>query len=195
MDQVPGRRAWEQLEEETAQAFEGFVTYLELGPERTIPRAAEALGKSTPLLWRWSSRHRWRGRARAWDRENRRQDEAVSREERDELVRRRRHRADLLGRTGLMVLSKFVRRDPVTGELQVSPDVKPRDAVSVLRLATELEERIDIAAPQTDASPSAEDRIHGLSDAELERLIEVSQQAGNANEEEKEDGATSKDGR
>jgi len=187
-------QAWEQRERESAEAYEAFLVFRDAGPKRTVKGVAEALGKSRSLVARWASSHDWRGRGRAWDRENRRRDEAILHQQHDDLVSRRLKRADALGRIGLAVLGHFVRRDPVTGQLQVSPNVKPRDAVPVLRLATQLEERIDVAAPEKDASGSADDRLQGLSDQELERVIELAREAGQTNKEDERDGSPSEDG-
>src|SRR5450432_2177965 len=54
---------------ETPLNYEAFDVYARLTPsERSIPRAAEILGKSTTLLERWSGLFDWPERARAWDR-------------------------------------------------------------------------------------------------------------------------------
>jgi len=180
-------QAWEQRERESAQAYAAFLAFRDSGPKRTVKGVAEALGKSRSLVAGWASRHDWRCRTRAWDREDRRRDEAVVREQQDDFVRRRLRRADMLGRIGLALLGRFFRRDPATGELQLSSQVKPRDAVPLLRLATELEERIDIARSEEERLP-AEERLQGLDDRELERLIELAQAADETDEVNEEAG-------
>jgi hypothetical protein len=59
-------------ENESAQAFEAFLAYRDLGAERSIPKAAAKLrdgqGKSDTLLEQWSSKHGWVRRCSAWDR-------------------------------------------------------------------------------------------------------------------------------
>ena len=177
-------QAWEQREREGAEAYEAFLAFRDSGPKRTVKGAAEAISKSRSLVAGWASLHDWRRRARAWDREHRRRDEAVVREQRDDLVRRQLRRADLLASVGVALLGRFFRRDPATGELQLSPQVKPPDAVPLLRLATQLEERIDIAGPEGETTPPAEDRLRGLDDGELERLVELARSAATPTEEE-----------
>jgi hypothetical protein len=67
---------WEQQKDETTKAYIAFRIYLDMGPARTLeaawrsqapPEQAESW-KSTSGLWnRWSSKHHWIERARAWD--------------------------------------------------------------------------------------------------------------------------------
>ena len=71
-------QAWEQREREGAEAYEAFLAFRDSGPKRTVKGVAEALGKSRSLVAGWACRHDWRRRARAWDRHNRRRDEAVA---------------------------------------------------------------------------------------------------------------------
>lgn len=65
---VDTRKPWERQRGETAKAFQGFVTYRNLGPgQRTIAKAAIELGKSAGLLHTWSAKHGWVERALEWD--------------------------------------------------------------------------------------------------------------------------------
>lgn len=60
-------QSWERQKGESAQAFEAFLTYLELGPERSLHAVGQRLGKSRGLMERWSSANHWVERCRAWD--------------------------------------------------------------------------------------------------------------------------------
>jgi hypothetical protein len=63
-------KAWEQREKETPQAFAAFESYRGMDPEdRSLAKVGKALGKSAPLMERWSAAHDWVDRARAWDNE------------------------------------------------------------------------------------------------------------------------------
>lgn len=178
-------RAWEQRASESWEAYEAFLAFPDLGPRRTVKGAAEALGKSRSLVAGWASRHEWRRRARAWDQENRRRDEVVARAHRDELISRQLHRAEMVGRVGLAVLRGFVRRDAATGEIQLSADVKPRDVVSLLRLATEIEDGVKAGAP--GEGQSVDERLEVLDERELEEFIALAQErAGQRGEKEEE---------
>lgn len=58
---------WDRQPGETSKAYEAFRAYLELGPTRTIDRAAEGLDKTRHILRKWSASHGWVPRSRAWD--------------------------------------------------------------------------------------------------------------------------------
>ena len=47
---------WERQDGETAQAFQAFAEYRDMGAERSLAKVAQKLGKSKPLMERWSSR-------------------------------------------------------------------------------------------------------------------------------------------
>lgn len=61
------REPWERQPQETAKAYEAFVTYRDLGAARSAAKTAEKLGKSIRLIAEWSSQWRWVIRVRAWD--------------------------------------------------------------------------------------------------------------------------------
>ena len=60
---------WERRSGESGPAWGAFATYRDLGPERSITKVAQTLGKSSALLARWSSRWAWVLRSEAWGRE------------------------------------------------------------------------------------------------------------------------------
>src|SRR5438445_221547 len=58
----------ERLPKETAKAFDAFLAYAKMGPQkRSLAAVGQALGKSTTLIEKWSSRHDWVKRAALWD--------------------------------------------------------------------------------------------------------------------------------
>jgi hypothetical protein len=64
----PIQHAWQQLPGETDKAYQAFVVYRNLEPkERSLSRVVSELGKSIPLIKRWSSRWSWVERARECD--------------------------------------------------------------------------------------------------------------------------------
>ncbi len=60
---------WERLRDESAPAFEAFVIYRDMGPERSLAKVARQLGKSTTLVEKWSARDHWVNRVTAWEAE------------------------------------------------------------------------------------------------------------------------------
>jgi hypothetical protein len=60
---------WERLHGESAKAFEAFVRYRDMGPERSLAKVARELGKSTTIIERWSARDSWVQRVAAWEEE------------------------------------------------------------------------------------------------------------------------------
>jgi hypothetical protein len=87
--------SWERLDGESARAFEAFGLYRDLGPQRSLAKVRQELGKSRGLLERWSSRHAWVQRAALWDgradRLRRERDEVERAERRREMLERHAH--------------------------------------------------------------------------------------------------------
>ena len=57
---------FERKERETSKAYGAFREYLDLGPQRSLVKVAERLGKSKTLIERWSRRYDWPGRVLAY---------------------------------------------------------------------------------------------------------------------------------
>ena len=62
-------KPWERQKGESAQAYEAFVTYRDMGAERSVTRVSQSLNKSRGLIGRWSSQWNWTERVRAYDNE------------------------------------------------------------------------------------------------------------------------------
>lgn len=60
-------KPWDRRAKETDQAWAAFTTYRDQGLDRSLAKVGEALGKSGPLMERWSATHAWVSRATAWD--------------------------------------------------------------------------------------------------------------------------------
>jgi hypothetical protein len=58
---------WEKLTGESAQAFQAFALYRDMGPDRSLAKVAKELGKSSTIVERWSARDAWVVRVEAWD--------------------------------------------------------------------------------------------------------------------------------
>lgn len=63
-------KEWNQLPNETSTAYDRFKTYLELGGDRSLEKVRQKYTNSTSYkrqLAKWSSKHHWVGRAKAYD--------------------------------------------------------------------------------------------------------------------------------
>ena len=58
---------WQRQQGESTKAYAAFCVYRDMGPERSCPAVAAAVGKSGALMRRWSSRWEWVRRAAAYD--------------------------------------------------------------------------------------------------------------------------------
>ncbi|NPV50603.1 MAG: hypothetical protein HPY60_05335 [Candidatus Methanofastidiosum sp.] len=55
------------MEYETPKAYDAFLSYCELGPNRSLSKLSKNLKKSKSLLSRWSARYDWFYRASTYD--------------------------------------------------------------------------------------------------------------------------------
>lgn len=58
---------WERQPREGMEVYKDFCVYRDMGPSRTIPQAAQILGKNVTALWQTSARYKWVKRAEAYD--------------------------------------------------------------------------------------------------------------------------------
>ena len=61
------KKTWLRKEDESVEAHEAALVYFRLGPNRSIPIAAQLCGKSESLLEKWSAKHKWKTRSREYD--------------------------------------------------------------------------------------------------------------------------------
>lgn len=61
------RLPWEKQPKESATAFAAFALYRDLGPERSLVKAGEHLGKTAGTLSSWSKKHHWVERVDQYD--------------------------------------------------------------------------------------------------------------------------------
>ena len=77
---------WERLPQESMKAYAAFCAYRDLGPDRSMAKAGEVLGKSQGLMEGWSAAYDWVKRATAWDDE---QDRVARKAQMDEIKKMR----------------------------------------------------------------------------------------------------------
>ena len=128
---------WERQPDESAKAYEAFVTYRDMGEERTITAVVKKCEKSRSLIDRWKKLWDWEKRVLAYDNELQKEDLKKAKKERREMNRRH---ADLSLRLQKAALTALENKD--------FSEMTDRDIVSFVRLAAELERtaRADDAA-------------------------------------------------
>lgn len=60
---------WERQPAESAQAFEAFAKYRDMGVNRSLRKVVQEINKSLTTIGEWSSKHDWVKRVAAWDAE------------------------------------------------------------------------------------------------------------------------------
>lgn len=119
---------WAQRPDESNPAYAAFVTYRDQGLERSGAKTASSLGKSKTLIDRWSSRHAWVIRCRAWDAQ---QDREYAVEVR--LARRRAEQRNV--RVAGVMMNKAVQ---ALTDLDTSK-MKAQDIARMVEVASKLE--------------------------------------------------------
>ena len=118
-----GLLPWERQKGESAQAFEAFSIYRDLGSERSQQAVAKQLCKSRQLLARWSAQWEWVERARAYDIDLDRQARVQSLKDAKDMRRRQT-------KTGV-----FMQKKALEALEKLKPD--DLDVNSIIRLITE----------------------------------------------------------
>lgn len=60
-------KPWNMRPDESAKAYQAFEVYRDMGPDRSLERVGQLLGKSTVTVERWSTANDWQARVRAFD--------------------------------------------------------------------------------------------------------------------------------
>lgn len=121
-------KPWERQKGESAQAYEAFVTYRDMGPERSVTRVSQSLNKSRGLIGRWSSQWNWTERVRAYDNE-------LEKEARAKAVKDRKAMTERHIGIAMQVQKKALE---ALASLSVE-DMSPKDVKEYIKMATDLE--------------------------------------------------------
>jgi hypothetical protein len=121
-------KPWERQKGESAQAYEAFVTYRDMGSERSLQAVSQRLSKSIPLIKRWSREKNWVERVRAYDNELEKEARAKAVKDRKAMTERHIGIAMQLQKKALEALSS----------LSVE-DMSPKDIKEYIKMATDLE--------------------------------------------------------
>ena len=139
------RLLWERKDDESAKAFEAFDVYLKLGAKRSLAKVGQALGKSTPLMERWSSQHSWVRRAESFDAEQNRLYHLDLAERRKDMAERHVKEAQSLQAVAMRALKeKF--GDSLDKIAECVKDIKATDILRIFTEAAKME-RIALGEP------------------------------------------------
>jgi hypothetical protein len=81
------RPSWLRQPHESLAAYEAFTTFRDLGPERSLARVAQLMGRPLSTVAKWSSRYGFPARVQDWNR-------SIAPEHRDKMVERQRQLLD-----------------------------------------------------------------------------------------------------
>ncbi len=121
-------KPWERQKGESAQAYEAFSTYLNMGAERSTRAVARELGKSASLIQRWSREKEWQERVRAYEND-------LEREARKKAIADRKAMTERHIGIAMQLQKKALE---ALGSLSVE-DMTPKDIKEYIKMATDLE--------------------------------------------------------
>lgn len=121
-------KPWERQKGESAQAFEAFATYRDMGSDRSIRAVGQRLDKSRTQIGKWSSAWNWQERVRAYDND-------LEKQARDKAVKDRKAMVDRQIKIAMQVQKKALE---ALEQLSVE-DMSPKDIKEYIKMATELE--------------------------------------------------------
>lgn len=119
---------WERQPGESAQAFEAFKIYRDLGLKRSNQEVCKELSKSRQLISRWKATWNWDERVRAYD-------NALEREAHKEAVKNLKDMTSRHIRISVQLQNKALE---ALQKMKVE-DMSPRDIREYIKLATDLE--------------------------------------------------------
>lgn len=119
---------WERQKGESARAFEAFLVYLQMGPERSQQAVAQRCSKSVSLIRRWSSDNKWVERCRAWDNYLQQEAKKAAVAEVRKMNQRHAKMASAIQATAMQALQELG-----------TDMVNPKNFASIVKLATDLE--------------------------------------------------------
>lgn len=157
---MPNKRTeqpWERQKGESAQAFEAFLVYLQMGPKRTITAVGKRLVKSRNLIDRWKERWNWPERVRAWDNHLQQEAKKAAITEVRNMTRRHITMAQQIQNAAMLALKELG-----------SDMVNPKNFAAIVKLATELERQnleAEAAVAKEETSSTQDDGPGTLADA------------------------------
>ena len=145
---MPNKREqpWDRQKGESARAFEAFLVYLQMGPERSVRAVAQKLSKSYKLAGRWSSTSHGVERCRAWDNYLQQEAKKAAAAAVRNMNRRHAQMAAAIQGTAMQALQE-----------RGADMVNPNNFAAIVKLAAELE-RQSLTAELSEHDPSGPDQ-------------------------------------
>lgn len=125
---------WLRRETESDPAFEAFDTYMQMGLQRSLVKAAEKLGKSRQVLEEWSRKHEWRRRVTDWDRHSSRE---INRELLAGRAQMMKRHANVAAMIGARAAERIVNMTPAD-----IAALTPVQAALIFRVSSEIEAKM-----------------------------------------------------
>lgn len=119
---------WERQPGETSKQYAAFCAYRDIGPDRSMAKAGEILGKYPGGLEEWSAKNDWVKRAAAWDDE---MDRIARKEHLAEIKKMRERHAGIAQRALEKVAEALETIDPA--------EMKDGDVARLMDTASKLE--------------------------------------------------------
>lgn len=126
-------KPWERQKGESAQAYEAFVTYRDMGSDRSIRAVGQRLDKSRTQIGKWSSAWNWQERVRAYDNELEKEARAKAVKDRKAMTERHIGIAMQLQKKALEALSSLSVEDMSPKDIIYQNGNRPRAAESYTR--------------------------------------------------------------
>ena len=152
-------KQWEQQKGESAQAFEAFTVYLDMGESRSCHKVAKELTKSDTIIKRWSTRWNWQERIRAYNNEIQRQKLQRAKEDAEKMRDQQMETAIIMQQKAREALDKL---DP--------EDLHPKYIIQMFQVAAKIEQEIRSAIQSETEQQTTES---GSGDALLDALLEA----------------------
>ena len=153
--------AWERQPRESAQAYQAFSIYRDLGEDRSLQAVATQLSKSLQLMKRWSKNWSWGERVRQYDDSLQREAQARAYKkavkELEEMQLRQIKTAVLLQKKAVQALDAL---DPLL--------IKPQDIVRMISAGAQLENATRTKTADVKTEVVYEMEIEDMRDVEKE---------------------------
>ena len=153
--------SWERQPRESAQAYQAFSIYRDLGEDRSLQAVATQLSKSLQLMKRWSKNWSWGERVRQYDDSLQREAQAKAYKkavkELEEMQLRQIKTAVLLQKKAVQALDAL---DPLL--------IKPQDIVRMISAGAQLENATRTKTADVKTEVVYEMEIEDMRDVEKE---------------------------